>query len=418
MKHLLPILAALLLLTACHKDKNDKEEKVATQSVLVYIAGDNNLSSFTSSDIRQMMEGSKELTDDNNLLLFIDQKGKLPYLMKVEKGDTLRIHTYPDEILSSDPATLREALQWMTSNYKARQYGLILWGHADGWTVWDPSADSRLVPDASSDESRPRRAYGLDNGSKTEWMNISDMATTLESVFIDAPLRFIFADCCCFQCVESAYELRHSAQYIIASPAEIPGEGAPYQTVIPALFSQRDDFCQLAIDAYYEQVSGGYQEPMTAIRTSEMENLAQATRTALAQTFQPLTAEGAEYPDVKRLIYFYDQTLFDMNDFLLRHASSDVYAQWHAAFNRAVVYRTWVDAWMANHVYYLGYFGSHLFRDFDVTDERYGGVSMFVPQDPASVPYDFRKNVTSQNARINRMQWYKAAGLDALGWCR
>ena len=63
MKHLLPILAALLLLTACHKDKNDKEEKVATQSVLVYIAGDNNLSSFTSSDIRQMMEGSKELTE-------------------------------------------------------------------------------------------------------------------------------------------------------------------------------------------------------------------------------------------------------------------------------------------------------------------------------------------------------------------
>ena len=89
MKHLLPILAALLLLTACHKDKNDKEEKVATQSVLVYIAGDNNLSSFTSSDIRQMMEGSKELTDDNNLLLFIDQKGKLPYLMKVEKAQMI-----------------------------------------------------------------------------------------------------------------------------------------------------------------------------------------------------------------------------------------------------------------------------------------------------------------------------------------
>ena len=151
MKHLLPILAALLLLTACHKDKNDKEEKVATQSVLVYIAGDNNLSSFTSSDIRQMMEGSKELTDDNNLLLFIDQKGKVPYLLKVEKGDTLRVHTYPNEMQSSDSATLRDALQWMTSNSEAREYGLILWGHSDGWTVWDPNADSRLVPNASSD---------------------------------------------------------------------------------------------------------------------------------------------------------------------------------------------------------------------------------------------------------------------------
>lgn len=418
MKHLLPALAALLLLTACHKDKHENEEKVATQSVLVYIAGDNSLTSFTPSDIKQMMEGSKQLTDDNNLLLFIDQRGRAPYLMKVEKGDTLRIHTYPNEMLSSDPATLKAALQWMTSNYKARQYGLVLWGHADGWTVWEPSSSSRQQHDAGSAASRPRQAYGQDNGNTEGWMNISDMATTLESAFPDGPLRFIFADCCCFQCVESAYELRRCAQYIIASPAEIPGEGAPYQTVIPALFSQRDDFYKLAIDAYYEQVSGGYQEPMTAIRTSEMENLAQATRVALAQTFQPLSADDPAYPDVKGLIYYYDQTLFDMNDFLLRHASSDVYAQWHSAFLAAVTYRTWVDAWMANHVAYLGYYGSHLFRDFDITDERYGGVSMFVPQNPESVYYDYRKNVTRQNARINRMQWYKAAGLDALGWCR
>ena len=416
MKPLLPIIAALLLFAACHKDKHENEEKVATQSVLAYIAGDNSLSSFAFSDIRQMMEGSLELTDDCNLLLFVDQKGKQPFLMKVEKGDTTRLHTYSNEMKSSDPATLQTAIQWMMSNYKAKSYGLILWGHADGWTVWEPSNNSRVMGEPSA-ESRPRQAYGQDTADKEEWMNIADMAKVLENTCQGSPLRFIFADCCCFQCVESAYELRHCADYIIASPAEIPGEGAPYQTVIPALFSQRDDFYQLAIDAYYEQESYGYREPMTAVRTSAIDDLAQATRVVLAQSMQPIDDEGNGYPDVTGIIYFYDGTLFDMNDFILRHADSDAYAQWHAAFNKAVVYRTWVDAWMANHVRYIGTFGSHLFYDFDMSDERYGGVSMFVPRVPTSVNYEYRKNVINQNARISRMQWYKAAGLDALGWC-
>ena len=41
-------------------------------------------------------------------------------------------------------------------------------------------------------------------------------------------LKFIFADCCNFMCLESIYELRQVADYIIGSPAEIPEIGAPY----------------------------------------------------------------------------------------------------------------------------------------------------------------------------------------------
>ena len=405
MKHLLLILTALTLLTACHKDKDEKEPKIAKQSVLVYMAGDCSLNSFVMSDLRQMMEGSKLLGDGNHLLAFVDQTGRLPYLLEIANGDTTRVYTYEQEMKSSDPATLKTTINYLKSNYRAENYGLVLWGHADGWVVWEPAA-----------KNAPRRAYGQDVTGGEQWMNIDEMADALESTFPDAPLRFIFADCCCFQSIESAYELRHCTDMIIASAAEIPGEGAPYQTVIPALFSQQDDYYRQAIDAYYAQESYGYQEPLSAIRTSEMENLAEATRVALATSLQPLGSDGTGYPDVKGLIYFYDYTLFDMNDFFLRHADSNTYAEWHRTFQSAVVYRTWVDAWMANHVAYVGSFGSHLFQDFDVTDERFGGVNMFVPQNPESVPYAERSKVTQQNERIRRMEWYKAAGLDALGW--
>ncbi len=390
------VLASMLLLTACHSDKHEKKQP-DIETVLVYIAGDNNLTSFIRSDISQMMAGSQELSKGNNLILFVDRLDATPYFLKVENGDTIRLKTCEQELRSSDAATLKMALSWTMENYEAQSYGLVLWGHADGWTIWQETAASRS----------PRRAYGMDDNGIRQWMNIPDMAQALSAL---PHLRFIFADCCCFQSVESAYELRQVTDYIIASPAEIPGEGAPYQTVIPALFSQRDDFYEIAAKAYCQQESMGYLEPMSVVKTSEMENLAQATRTVLAQSLQPIGSDGSGYPDVSELIYYFDQTLFDMNDFILRIADANDYATWKRTFDAAVPFKQMTTVWMANHVAYLDSWTKTSFRDFEVTEERYGGVNMFVPQNSQE---DKKKH---QNERISRMQWYSAAGLKDLGW--
>ena len=394
-RHLTLLLAAVLMLTACHKDKHEDEpQQPATQSVLVYIAGDNSLQEFIIDDVKQMMEGSKLLSKDCNLLLFVDQKGKRPYFMKLENGDTLRVKTLEEEVKSSNAETLRSAMKWMVDNYEARNYGLVLWGHADGWVVWQPA------------QSRPRRSYGQDTTGGEEWMNISEMADALATL---PHLRFIFADCCCFQCVESAYELRHVTDYLIGSAAEIPGEGAPYQTVIPHLFDQREDFYALVCDDYFEQVSVGYQEPVSVVKSSEMDQLAQATRAALTQSLQPISEQGENYPDVEGLIYYYDQTLFDMQDFMLSRAPEHVYTEWKRTFDKAVVYKKMAEVWLANHIPYLDK-SETMFRDFNVTAERYGGVSMFVPQNR------YTTFIQRQNERIKKMEWYSAAGLSQLGW--
>lgn len=410
MKYLLFVTFSLLFLCCCHKHQ-DNEPSLARQTVLVYIAGDNSLDSYVMSDVREMMEASKSLPDDCHLVLFIDKIGSMPYFMTVENGDTVRRETCSTELRTSSSETLRMALQWAMSHYAARQYGLVLWGHADGWIIKSSTANSR-----------PRRAYGEDTDNYTNknpgtWMNIPDMARAIESFQApegsQKPLRFIFADCCCFQSVESAYELRNTADYIIASAAEIPGVGAPYDTVLPVLFSEGDDFCHKAVDAYYEQVSYGYHEPMSVVLTSEMENLADATATVLHNSLQPMSESG--YPDVDGLIYYFEQTLFDMNDFIKKHASPDNYTEWRRVFDKAVPYSTVTPVWLANFIPYLDSRNTE-FRDFSVTEERYGGVSMFVPRDPNTVYYTYRETVRSQNSTISRMKWYEAAGLDRLGW--
>ncbi len=398
------MLVAMWLLTACHHDKDD--DKLEKLSVLVYMAGDNNLGSYVIRDIREMMEGSKLLGNGNHLLAFVDQTGKLPYLLEIANGDTTRVYTFGQEMKSSDPATLHTTINYLRNHYRAENYGLVLWGHADGWLIWEQTAAKRA----------PRRAYGQDVTGGEQWMNIDDMADVIEGTCTDAPLRFIFADCCCFQSIESAYELRRCADYIIASAAEIPGNGAPYEDVIPALFNPDPDFYKQAVDAYYNQVIDTYHEPMSVIKTSEMENLAQATRTVLAESLQPIRSDGTGFPDVKGIIYYYNQTLFDMNDFILRVADENDYAEWNRVFRQAVVYSTYADAWMANHVQYYGSYGSHRFIDFNLTEERYGGVSMFVPQKPETVRDVYKTTINRQNEYIYKMQWFDAVGMEALGW--
>ncbi len=410
MKQLLILILGGLLLTACHKD-NDASK--ANLSVLVYIAGDNSLDqnyydyedrrtdNYINADVRQMMEGSRNLTNQQNLILFIDRKGCPPFFLKVAEGDTTRLYTFPQEMKSSDAATLGQALQWVKDNYAADNYGLALWGHADGWTI------------SAARATESRRAYGQDNTNGSTWMNIPDMASAIEAVCAGTKLRFIFADCCCFQSIESAYELRNCTDYLIASPAEIPGEGAPYDTVIPALFN-KESFWTAAVDAYFAQKSLDYVAPLSVITTDKLEDMAQATRAALTQSLKPINSDGENYPDVNGLIYYYDHCLYDMNDFMLRNTSADVYAQWKRTYDEAVPYKKMATVWMTNN--HVPCLSNYLFRDFDVTEERYGGVNMYVAQNALTLPNRFRAYSEKQRQTISRMQWYKAAGLDQLAW--
>ena len=444
MKKAILFAAAVLLLTACYKECDETEKTDPTQeqqettevadtarcSVLVYVAGDNNLTGSTGGedyllhDVQQMMEGSRSMATNDRLVLFVDQYGKKPYFMQVQNGDTLRLKTMPKELKSSDPETLYEAMKFVTDSFPAKSYGLVLWGHADGWITRGEAASRS---DGGTLRSAPRKAYGVDYIGGRTWMNIPDMAKALTRL---PKMRFIFADCCAFLCVENAYELRNCADYIIGSAAEIPGEGAPYQTVVPAMFSQQDDFYRQVVDAYYAQTSYGYKVPLAAVETCQLDLLAQATATAMgtfANDIEP-DADGCRYPDVDSLIFYYDHTQFDMQDFMLRYASAEQYAEWKKVFDKAVPYHTFAEVWMANHIKFKDLYQT-VFSEFTPTVERQSGLGMFVPQRDSDADLWARLypsypnylsnlgvNMSYLNASIKKMQWYQAAQLSDMGW--
>lgn len=95
---------------------------------------------------------------------------------------------------------------------------------------------------------------------------------------------------------------------------------------------------------------------------------------------------------------------YDGGEFVMRNAPKADYEQWKQTLDKAVIYKvnTQTKMWATNK-----YWSTH-YVDFTITDEKYHGVSMFVPQDPTTGYY------SALNEKIKELSWYYAVGLEVL----
>ena len=156
-------------------------------------------------------------------------------------------------------------------------------------------------------------------------------------------------------------------------------------------------------ETFYKSICDNYAQyynnnvPLAVVKSSEMAQLAAATKTVL----QSMKAADnlQQYPNLSNLIYYLDHNLYDANHFIKTNATEAEYNSWKQAFDKAVVYKKFAKKWdTMNHV---------SFFDFDMTEEYFGGMSMFIPQ---------WKLQNTDNVLIKKMGWYYAAGYNSVGW--
>lgn len=415
MKKFLYAITLLIALGAC-SEKDDPEPTpeppvtLAQRTVLVYMAAENDLGteSYLANDYKELLEGSKQLKSNQHLLALIDSCGtnNPPHIVEFTNGKAVELYRYAEEFSTADPDKLREVMQWAIDNYPAQDYGLVLWGHASGWAI-------------STDSIAKTRAYGQDRGTDggnlgKRWMNITQMARSLEQL---PHLKYIFADCCCFQCLESAYELRKVADYLIGSPAEIPGDGAPYDLLIPDFFSESSTFYKDICNTYYQYYLDGYPKdpnysylsgysvPLSAIDLNQMDALADATA-KLMKSFMP---QSPAQLDLTGLPFYFASdkpVMYDTKSVFHKHSTdSNAYATWLSVYNKAVPHQLVSRQWMT--IYSTL---TYAFSQFPTSDDEYGCTSMFFPQASySSASYRY-------NQRISQMQWYNAVNWASYGW--
>ena len=414
MKQILFFMCCAVLITACKKDEEKKIPTNAQRTVMVYMSGDNSLSPVVSEDIQEMLQGASGIPLNCNLVVFIDRSisSEKPFIARITKESKLdTLYKYTNDFYASDPEKLSEVLKQITQLCPAKEYGLVLWGHASGWVV-------------ESDTIAQKRAYGIDNN---KWMNITQMAKALKGLKdqnVLPKLSFIFADCCNMLCAENGYELRDVTDYLIGSPAEIPGYGAPYQLVVPHLFNSGSALYKGIIDTYYDYyadyshlnyseksswpyMEDGYSVPLAVIDTKYIGELAYRTHDMLERA----TGGYPQYPNSPDLtsiaFYWYGDVpmMYDMRAVMERLLSEADFKLWEETYQLAVPYYRMSMKWMT-------IWGS-LARTFDTFDSnlKYGCISMFIPQQNSYYSYvNMAYNKTSINFGWNQVMDWKRFG--------
>lgn len=336
---------AIALLCSCDNESEilssplpEPIPEMGARTVLAYVAADNTLNSFSTIDIKEMLEGMEKVdTRQNNLLVYVDHYNASPQLIRICRDLTDKIIldtlvTYTNTPRNSVGVTeMKEVLSYVFEKFPADSHGFVMWSHGDGWLPFS-SINTRWI------------GQDTDKGSKDKRLNIDDLRTVLES----QPKKFdyVFFDACYMQSIEVAYELRHCADYFIGSPTEIPGPGAPYQKVVPFLFAKNDAAIGIAA-AYFDYYNSLYNDgvgisnnkwtggvSIAVLQSNKLEALADASRKIPFYSTANIDVNAILCYDRLR-----DRNYYDMAE-LAKSLTTDEssYQHWEAIYKAAVVY--------------------------------------------------------------------------------
>jgi len=398
MKNILLCLLSGLLLCACHH--HEELDKKARRTVIAYIVAENSLDSFIGEDLREMLSAKDSIPLDCNFVVYLDNTS-MPTLYTYSTAGKTLIKTYPEQD-SCDSLTFRNTLAEIIEAYPAEEYALIMWSHGSGWIP---------CPKTSSAKG-PRKTIGVDSNNNTTSntgteLEIPVMRRMLED--LNVHWNYIFFDACFMQGVEVDYELRNLCDYIIASPAEIPGEGAPYNLVMKSFFKEKgaaesiaNIYHQANINKTYGSTKGGL--IISVAQTNKMEALANHMKPLVIKLF----SNKQEYSLSKAQAYcnynawsVWKPEYHDLGSAMNQLLNSPVeYQQLVQQLQQTYPVNLHTDYWLSE------FFSNYQGVVYDV--EHLASVSMFFPHS--------KYEQVNYNNRLHDYQWYKAAGWDQTGW--
>lgn len=366
-KLLISILSVLCLsfLLSCNKNE---EKTLPQRTVLIYMAGDNSLSSFVEYNMKMIEEGCKNADLENgNIIAYIDERGATPGLYRFRKdknGIVSRnlIKEYEEEN-SASPENLRSVITTVKEQFPSESMGIVLWSHG---TAWLPSnLDSYL------------RSFGQDGNN---YMELDDLSYVLNDFHFD----FILFDACYMASVEVVYALRNYTDYIIGSATEILADGFPYNEITPMLLNA--DVTGIADSFYnhYDQMSGvSRSASVSVVKTSELDNLADACRNILSrQTEESLYNIDLYQVQALEYLTWNNHKLYDMEDYLSQIASNEEYTNLKTAMDKAIIYKACTPE------NYFAQCGS-------IAIDKFSGLSI----------YAYQKNYPKLNDWYDQLEW-------------
>ena len=240
--------------------------KAKAWTVLVYLAGDNNLDDAGEADLLEMKRVGT--TDKVNLVAQFDRAtpGVSTRRFLLRRGTSLENDAVANlgETNMGDPKVLEDFLKWGLKTYPADRCMVVLWNHGNGWDDTDVYRVARNVVDRPVTRStvlaptvplehfravgkRFRRALfqtsvadavrvrgiAYDDNAQDFLDNI-ELKKVLDRVAktLARKIDVVGMDACLMNMAEVAYQLRGAAACTVGSEEVEPGDGWPYDKIL------------------------------------------------------------------------------------------------------------------------------------------------------------------------------------------
>jgi hypothetical protein len=326
-------------------------------TLMVYLAGDNNLESFGQRDLIEMKTVGS--TDAINVVAQFDRMGDSVtrrYYLTHDSPLSADVVAELPETNTGDPAALLDFTRWALGEYPAKRTALILWNHGAGWKDDDIYALARQAGLSDSDlppsqvRGLNRRSVGrslfgtsiqtilqypasvrailFDDTSK-DFLDNQELKRVLDSVLLERQgrkLDLIGFDACLMNMIEVADQVQHACAYMVGSQDIEPGDGWPYDCILAALAREPDahpeTLARIIVDAYgdyYTENPPGIQITQSALRLQQVPALVEIVgRLAdglIENLPDPPFYSQALLPAMRHAHKFWDQQYVDLGHF-------------------------------------------------------------------------------------------------------
>ncbi len=380
MNKILIYLFLIFTLASCRNE--DEAPSVSSgKTVLVYMVADNSLSTYVDNNIAEMREGMKGSPLNSKLIIYVDKLNSAPQLIKIENDNgTINekvVKNYQEQN-SVSPNVMASVISDVVKKYPAQSYGLVLWSHGYGW-----------IPGGSNTKAISTRWFGQDD---TKFMDIPDLVTALNT---GPHFDYILFDACFMGGVESSYALRKNASYLIASPAEVLGDGFPYKDIVPYFFGSTEaDYIKISAlyyNHYKDLTITSNEYPSAAIgciKCSELDSLAAQTAKIITAHHAPVATINAS--GIQHFEGYSPHLFYDLGDFINAFATNKERLSFEQQLNKAVIYKACTPIILS-----VTFYG-----DMYITINTFSGLNTFIPQTETSI----------LNKAYKSCEWYNAAG--------
>lgn len=290
-----PLLAAALLLApAC--EKTPAQEEIATPHTLIFYFTGTQLSYYFYRNISAAKEAVRQNIKGNSRVVCFFQhndktKADLIELVYSDGACVEKVLATYDLPQQMDEEHLSYFFNEIIRSTPAETYGLVMAGHALAWIPIDATPDraarraSANGSPASAEEDFWRKApsdivtrhfgekYSDTHSNRFDIVTLSSALTSTGVKF-----DYILFDACFMANIESVYDLRDNADYIIGAPCEILGDGFPYQNTLPCLLRNggRSHDLPQACKTFHDQYASkyGYSGSVALIDCAQIDALA------------------------------------------------------------------------------------------------------------------------------------------------